>query len=251
MTEYDDWVVAIMQARVWISLGNLDAVQHWAEARGLYALPADALSPEKDMLPEYRPRKYELAALARLYIAQGDPATALAVLASILPVAQRQQRPALLIEIHLLEALAFDAQGQRDRALTALAEALALAEPEGYTRAFLSLGEAPIPLLREAVGRRNLHAAYATRLLAFLVPATEATASLVPPSPGVSLLEPLSEREHEVLHLLASALSTDEIAQTLYLSVHTVRSHLKSLYSKLDVHSRYEAVARAQDLHLL
>lgn len=250
MTEYDDWVVAIMQARVWIALGNLGAVQHWAEARGLYALPADALSPEKDILPEYRLRKYELAALARLYIAQGDPAAALAVLASILPVAQRQQRPALLIEIHLLEALAFDAQGQRDLALVALKEALALAEPEGYTRAFLSLGEAPIPLLREAV-ERNLHAAYATRLLAFLAPATEATTSLVSPSPGVSLLEPLSEREREVLHLLASALSTEEIARTLYLSVHTVRSHLKSLYSKLDVHSRYEAVARAQDLYLL
>jgi len=135
-------------------------------------------------------------------------------------------------------------------ALVALKEALALAEPEGYTRAFLSLGEAPIPLLREAV-ERNLHAAYATRLLAFLAPATEATTSLVSPSPGVSLLEPLSEREREVLHLLASALSTDEIAQTLYLSVHTVRSHLKSLYSKLNVHSRYEALARAQDLHLL
>jgi len=250
MTEYDDWVVAIMQARVWISLGHLDAVRHWAGVRGLYALPADTLSPDKDMLAEYRLRKYELAAFARLYIAQGDPAAALAVLASILPVVQRQQRPALLIEIHLLEALAFDAQGQRERALAALEEALALAEPEGYTRAFLSVGQSPVPLLREAVGR-GLHAVYAARLLAFLAPATEATALLAPPSPGVTLLEPLSEREREVLHLLASALSTDEIAQTLYLSVHTVRSHLKSLYSKLDVHSRYEALARAQDLHLL
>lgn len=250
ITEYDDWVVAIMQARVWIALGNLDAVQHWAEARGLYALPTDALSPEKDMLPENRLRKYELAALARLYIAQGDPAAALTVLASILPVAQRQQRPALLIEIHLLEALAFEAQGQRAQALAVLEEALALAEPEGYTRAFLSVGQAPVPLLREAV-RRGLHAAYAARLLAFLAPAAQDTALPAPPSPGGALFEPLTEREREVLHLLASALSTDEIAQTLYLSVHTVRSHLKSLYSKLDVHSRYEAVARAQDLHLL
>ncbi|HNT76686.1 MAG TPA: LuxR C-terminal-related transcriptional regulator [Anaerolineae bacterium] len=250
MTEYDDWVVAMMQARIWIAQGNLDAAQRWAESRNLDAHTGDALLPEKDALPEYRLRKYELAAFARLLIAQGDSAAALTVLASILPVALRQQRPALIIEIHLLEALALDAQGQRDRALVALEQSLALAEPEGYTRAFLSVGTPVVPLLRAMVAR-GLHPAYATRLLTFLGAATP-DAALPASSPStVSLVDPLSERELEVLRLLVSALSTEEIAQTLYLSVHTVRSHLKNLYSKLNVHSRYEAVARAQDLHLL
>jgi hypothetical protein len=134
----------------------------------------------------------------------------------------------LLIEIPLLEALAFDAQGQRDRALVALEQSLALAEPEGYTRAFLSVGTPVVPLLRAMVAR-GLHPAYAARLLTFLSPtAQDAGVLTAPPSSTVSLLEPLSEREREVLRLLGSALSTEEIAQTLYLSVHTVRSHLKA-----------------------
>ncbi len=257
LTEFDDWAVAMVQAQLWIAQDNLDAAQRWAQTRQLAPIET-AWPQEQDMRPEHRLRKYELTVLARLLMAQGQPQTALSVLSAILPVAERQQRPALLIEIHLLRALALDALGRRQQALAALDRALELAQPQRYTRAFGSMGASLFPLLRLAA--HGAQAAYATRLLTILGPESRSpeSRSNTPPQPDhpahmttPALPEPLSEREGEVLRLLASALSTEEIAHKLYLSVHTVRSHIKSLYSKLNVHNRYQAIERARELDLL
>ena len=170
-----------------------------------------------------------------------------------------------MIEIHLLKALAFNKSGHRDQAMISLEQGLNLAEPEGYTRPFVDMGE-PLRLLivdfgvwigqqqRGAIGA--CVCAYAEKLLSVLggdSSSYDTSFSEIqnPESKIENLLEPLSEREIDVLRLLDSSLSTSEIADALFISVHTVRSHLKNIYSKLDVHSRYEAVAKAKVIGML
>jgi LuxR family maltose regulon positive regulatory protein len=144
-----------------------------------------------------------------------------------------------------------------DDGLVALAQALAVAEPEGYRRTFLDLGEPLIERLQAFCGRKGADPG----LLAFARTLLEAFSE--PPSPGdrsarsatarqpSSLLEPLTGRELEVLGLLAKGQTNQEIAQVLYLSVNTVKTHLKNIYAKLDVHSRRQAVNRSRTLGLL
>ncbi|MBN1875779.1 MAG: hypothetical protein JXA33_16260 [Anaerolineae bacterium] len=263
VTKFDDWVVDMLQARLYLMQDNVSAAQHWAEARGLYPYIEDLLTGDNDTQPEYRLRKYELVVLARLFIAQEQPGLALKVLEAVLPVAERQRRPALIIEIHLLEASALARQGQRDRALIALMQALTLAESEAYMRPFVDVGPLVRSLIadfgawieqRKGITEPERLSRYAEKVLAVL----DGISYIHEPNPPknqepkiLNLIESLSERELDVLRLLPSALSTTEMAEELYVSVHTVRSHLKNIYSKLDVHSRYEAVAEARTLGLL
>jgi LuxR family maltose regulon positive regulatory protein len=282
-TDVDDWAVALVQVRFAMAQGDLAAVQRWIETQGVLGYADASLPEEYDMQPVYRLRKYELAILARLLIAQDRPEAALDVLDRLLPVAERQQRPSLIIEIHLLKALALEKCGRRDQAMASLEQGLMFAEPEGYTRPFVDVGEAIRLLIsdfglwikrQQRDGASERACAYAERLLVVLDDASssstmpgdpflttqfsatgtrdERNESIQYPASGIQHpLEPLSEREREVLRLLDSSLSTAEIADVLFVSVHTVRSHLKSIYSKLDVHSRYEAVAKAKEIGVL
>jgi LuxR family maltose regulon positive regulatory protein len=144
--------------------------------------------------------------------------------------------------------MARQAQGAAPAALAALERALAVAQPEGYVRTFVDEGLPMAGLLRQALARGS-SVEYVRRLLdAF---EREAAALLSSPPDQAGLVEPLSERELEVLRLLSTHLSSTEMAQGLFISVNTVRSHIKNIYGKLGVHSRGEAVARAQKLNLL
>jgi LuxR family maltose regulon positive regulatory protein len=157
--------------------------------------------------------------------------------------------------------LAWRALGESARALDALERALVIGEPEGYVQVLLDEGEPMQALLSEykaRIARRPGAArlrAYVDRLLGF----EERGPGLLPgvaPSPGATpqasvLREPLSERELEVLHLLRTSLSQPEIADRLYVSINTIRSHVKHIYGKLGVHSRTAAVERAEELGLL
>jgi LuxR family maltose regulon positive regulatory protein len=180
----------------------------------------------------------------------------LARLARLLEATEAAKAMGRTIETLVLQAVAFQAQGEGEQSLNTLERALSLAEPEGYVRTFIEEGALMAALLRIALAR-GLAPAYVTRLLAAF--GTEEQEDAVteerpPPTlaPSVSpLLEPLSERELEVLRLLKTSLSSTGIAQELFISVSTVRSHIKNIYGKLDVHSRYEAVARAEQLNLL
>lgn len=149
-------------------------------------------------------------------------------------------RPA--IEVLVLQALVLQAQGERDQAVAALERALSLAEPEGYVRIFISEG-APMGELLLQAAARGIRLDYVSKLLAALERETHKRGMIEP-------IEPLSEREMEVLRLLTTPLSAPEIAEALFLSVHTVRSHIRSIYRKLNVHNRMEAIQRAKELEL-
>jgi LuxR family maltose regulon positive regulatory protein len=160
------------------------------------------------------------------------------------------------IELLILQALARQEQalghrGDASQALTSLERALTLAERAGYFRIFVDEG-APMGRLLEQAAASGIAPSYAHRLLAALDATEPGKAGEGPPVPHPHrLVEPLSRRELEVLHLLATELSGPEIAQNLVISVTTFRSHTRSIYGKLDVHSRYEAIARARELGLL
>jgi LuxR family maltose regulon positive regulatory protein len=149
------------------------------------------------------------------------------------------------LEILVLQALALQARGNEEQALTALARALDLGRAQGYVRTFVDEGRPMGHLLGQAV-RRGIAVEYAATLLAALE--GEGREAVSPPA---SPLMSLSPRELEVLRLLTTPLSHAEMADMLVVSLNTVRSHVKSIYAKLDVHGRMEAVARATELGLL
>ncbi len=154
-----------------------------------------------------------------------------------------------LIQALVLESLLYQTEGKIDAATQVLERAFSLAEPEGYVRCFIDLGKPVGELLKQAA-MRGIHASYVKKLLEALeaVPWVEAA---LPTEPMASLAETFSERELQVLRMLQSELSAPEIADELVVAVSTVRSHIKSIYSKLDVHSRLEAIERSKELKIL
>ena len=146
------------------------------------------------------------------------------------------------VEIGILRALVHEALGRRADARDDLERALAQAEPEGYMQVFLNEGEPMAALLRRAASLGSARA-YARRLLDAL---DQAAAPISSP-----LAEPLTEREMEVLRLMAAGLSNRDIADELVLAMGTVKAHLHNVYAKLQVRNRTEAAARARNLGLL
>jgi LuxR family maltose regulon positive regulatory protein len=184
-------------------------------------------------------------------LAQGNAEAALGVLDGLYPAAERAGRVRSLIEIDTLRALAYRARGRSGEAMRALGTALRLAAPGGFVRIFLDEAPGITPLLRAATGEGEQRD-YARALLAALAaPAERATGTPSTASPGQSLLEPLTERELEVLRLVATGASNREIADAAFISVDTVKKHLKNIFGKLQASSRTQAAARARELDLL
>ncbi len=176
-----------------------------------------------------------------------------ALLERLLKAAEPGGRMGNAIEILVLQALAHHAGGDFSAALIPLERALVLAEPEGYVRLFLDEGANMAQLLHRAVARETMRP-YASKLLVAF--SMEQTKNKEEPSPHPfvatqSLPEPLTERELEILRLFKTELSGPEIADKLIIALSTLRTHTKSIYSKLGVNSRRAAVNRAEDLHLI
>ena len=148
-----------------------------------------------------------------------------------------------MIKILVLQALACKAQDDETRALTTLKRALELAEPEGYVRTFLDEGAHMAALLHQAVAK-GVSPSYSSRLLGEF-------GNFAERPPAGSLSEPLSERELEVLRLVASGMSNAEVSRALFISLATVKKHINKIYRKLGRHSRTSAVARARERNLL
>jgi LuxR family maltose regulon positive regulatory protein len=236
---------SVQTALVHLAQGKADAAEHWLKNSNMSA--DDVVGPMYTSL--YRDFARVLIALDRL-------PEALSLLTHLHQVAESSGMICVLIGTLSTQAVALNASGQWDQAMSALERALALAEPEGYVRAFVDEGEAIKPLLREAAAR-GAHGTYVSNLLAAFPTVAEvetesAGPGLRPPTPASpSLVEQLTDRELQVLRLLTSPLSSAEIADELFVAPSTIRSHIKSIYGKLNVHKRIEAVQRAQDLGLL
>ena len=190
-------------------------------------------------------------AQTRLLLAQQDRAAAWDRLATLHELATRSGWVSATIQARAQQALVAPSP---DKALLFLGESLALAEPEGYVRTFVDLGEPMQELLTQFLTvKQGPAAAYAGALLSTFENRVVPEARPVAPSPLPTqpLIEPLSDRELDVLALLAEGRMRQEIAQALVVSVNTIKAHLKGIYGKLDVHTRREAVARARELGLL
>jgi len=231
----DVWPIAATRARVRIRQGRLDDARAWARERGV--TPTDP--------PTYLV-EYDQLTLARLLVAEGDAREALDLLDRALDLAQAAARNGSVVEARLVRALAHHANGDPQSATADLAAALVAGMPAGYCRLFLDEGPPLVELLR-LLARAAAHDAqtHAERLLA----AAQRPSTAAPD--GRASEEGLSERELQVLRLLATELSGPEIAAQLYVSVNTLRTHTKHIFSKLDVNTRRAAVRRAGELGLL
>ena len=196
-------------------------------------------------------REFEHITLARVLLARsrqdradGSALEALELLGRLLRAAEEGQRTGSVIEILVLQALAHQIAGDVPAALVPLERALTLAEPEGYVRMFVDEGP-PMAALLEAAAKHGVARTYVRRLLAaFGRPEGRVRVNQ-------DLVEPLSERELDVLRLLATDLDGPDIARELVVSLNTVRTHTKNIYAKLGVNNRRAAVRRAVELDLL
>jgi LuxR family maltose regulon positive regulatory protein len=244
--------IAAYKARLWVQQAHynphrLDDAVRWARERNL------KLDSER-----YNSGHF---VLARLIVAQHrrraeKPLFSLTELCDFLTrqlrAAQRYNAIGWQVEVLILQSLVHHLLGDVPQALANLQQALSLAEPEGYARTFLDEGPPMADLLRLGAQRGVWHspqlAAYANRLLhAFPDLAVRPSAPALPSG----LIEPLSDRELEVLRLLDDGLSNRQIAEKLIVTVGTVKSHVHNIYGKLGVERRTEALARARNLHLL
>jgi LuxR family transcriptional regulator, maltose regulon positive regulatory protein len=237
--------IAALKARVWVAQGRLGEALGWVREQGLSA--HDDLS--------YL-REFEHITLARVLLAryksdreERSVHEAMGLLERLLQAAEEGERTGRVIEILVLQALAHEAQGDSPSALVPLKSALALAEPEGYVRVFVDEGRPMAQLLSEAAAR-GIMPDYTARLLAaFKAEEQEADESRLPPAQP--LAEPLSQRELEILQLIAQGLSNREIGERLFLALDTVKGHNRRIFSKLLVQRRTEAVAKARSLNIL
>jgi LuxR family maltose regulon positive regulatory protein len=242
----DFYPIDALKARVYLRQGRLSEALGWARERGLSV--NDSLS----YLGEF-----EHITLARVLIARytNDPGAgtiheAIDLLERLLQTAEADRRMGSVIEILVMKALALQALGNGSQALASMERALTLAMPEGYVRIFVDEGE-PMRLLIEELSRNRNHplSDYADKLLAaFTQPVTALKSSIT--HRKSDMIEPLSERELEVLKLLRSELSGPDIAQQLIVSLNTLRTHTKNIFNKLGVNNRRAAVRRAEELDL-
>jgi LuxR family maltose regulon positive regulatory protein len=230
--------VAAAQVLMLLHQGNLAAAAHLAE---------------KHELPLSR---------ARVYLAQGDPSAALAVLEPWRRQVEAKGWQDEQLKVMALQTVALQAHGEKDRAVQLLADALALAEPGGFIRLFVDEG-LPMAQLLSEVAARGIAPDYTGKLLAafsdFRFAISDfglASSSKVSPKSKIQnlkseIVEPLSQRELEVLQLIAQGLSNREISERLFLALSTVKGHNRNIFGKLQVQRRTEAVARARELGLV
>jgi LuxR family maltose regulon positive regulatory protein len=239
-------LLSISRAQRWLAEGNLDALEQWAVENHL------GLDDEFS----YHREDYYLM-LARLCIVKGNMVDkGLYLLERMVKRAEASQRNGSLVRALILQAVALQALHDDPKAVESLAYALKLAEREQLVRVFVDEGQPMALLLEKALGMQRkgqLARSISSDYIARLLTATGKRSPLTTPirrTLGHSA-DALSERELEVLRLLAEGLESNEIAARLVIAVDTARKHIKNIYSKLDVHNRWEAIKHAEEYRLL
>jgi LuxR family maltose regulon positive regulatory protein len=246
--------IAARKTRVWVAQGRLDEALGWARQQGL------SIENELSYL-----REFDHITLARVLLAryqndrtQVSISELLGFLERLLKAAEEGGRKGSVIEILVLQALAYHTQSDLTDVLLPLQQALALAAPEDYVRIFINEGSNMMKMLQAAFAR-EINPNYTARLLAAFEADKPKSLDESKMSPSLqerhhsveSLLEPLSQRELTVLQLIAKGLSNREIGERLFLALDTVKGHNRRIFDKLNVQSRTEAVARAREQGLL
>ncbi len=236
--------IAYMQAwraRLHLAQGNLTAAERWADNK-----------PSENFDPLDFQREFELLMQARVWLAQGKTDQASSLLEQMRIAAENTGRCGCRLEIQMLQALADQAAGEDTQAIEILTQVLLQAEEEGYVRLFLDEG-APMAKLLYKISAQTTDGVrdYAVKLLAAYYQEQSEHPPLAKTLRGDLLIEPLSERELEVLRLVAAGKSNLEIAADLVLAVGTVKKHLNTIFGKLNVNSRTLAIARARELNLI
>lgn len=232
------WLTAVEQVRLWLARGELARASRWDEHLVQGKRPASPFAREREDM-----------ARVRVLLARHQADEVLALLEALIKGATTTGHFDRVIEMRLLQALAHQMRKAEREALSALSDAVRLAEAEGYIRRFVDEG-LPIATLLSRLRdqqRRQGPTPYLNTVLAAF-PQEGAGAK---PLPHQGLLDPLSERELEVLHLLAQGASNQEIADALVLSVQTVKRHVYNILGKLEANNRTQAVMHAQSLGLL
>jgi LuxR family maltose regulon positive regulatory protein len=237
--------VETTQVKLWLVQGDWSSVDRWVATLEKRFGPHDPFRYEDELAHITQ---------ARVFIAQNKLDEAIRLLSRLEESARSGGRQGRLIEIITLKALAMQAEGDTTQADIALTKSLVLAEAEGYLRIFLDEGQPMQLLLAQALAHAGAGPwrDYAIHLLSqFDAEPHGGTAAQEKASPAGSLIEPLSQRELEVLHLIAMGRTNQGIARQLVVAPGTVKAHTSSIYRKLDVANRTEAVARARQLGIL
>ncbi len=185
----------------------------------------------------------------RVLITQGNPNDGLALVEEQRQRAEAKGLLGRLLLVKAVQSVVLFAQGEKDHAVQVLTEALAMAEPGGFIRLFLDEGALMAQLLSEAASR-GIMPDYVSRLLAAFEAEKRNSKDRPDPHPHQLLIEPLSQRELEILKLIAQGLSNEEICKKLFLALDTVKGHNRRIFEKLQVHRRTEAIAKARELNL-
>jgi len=230
------WIGAI-RARLWLAQGKLDDARRWAKTLGL--------SEEGKLDPG---SEVEYLTVVRILLAEQCVDKAMRLLSRLQTTMESTGRQGNLVEVLVLRAIALNMKAETNSALAVLERAVSLARPEGYMRVFLDAGKSIETLLKIAITRWQDHdlLAYARKLLAAFTDESPPPAEGQAPQPGI-----LSEREMEVLRLIAAGCSNQEIASQLVIAIGTAKRHTANIFDKLDVRNRTEAVTRARQLGLL
>ncbi len=238
-----DWFMLItefQEAKLNLAYGNFDAFLQWKQRRCSTGVTRLMYYP----------------VLAKYLMIQKDYSEALKVLDEGISNLQEIGLWGRAIELYLMKAVVLSTLGKKEKALSSLKVALKMAEPEGYSYLFVIQGKPLMGLLRQAI-RQGIHREFAKKIFGIMeaeqLKAREKTMKEKGGSPiaGAEILEPLSERELDVLRLLNSKLSVPEIAEELSVAPSTIRTHVRVIYNKLGVHGRLEALQRARDLALI
>jgi LuxR family maltose regulon positive regulatory protein len=243
----DDELVDAYQVQLWIAGGHTGMAKRWAERNNLETLVHIEVDEARfDPIWEIRSQT-----LARLYLIEGNYDSALKVIEPMLQVVRVQGRIRSVLKALAFQALILRELGKVQEALQSLEEALLLAQEEGFVSVFLDEGEPMVELLYEAASQGVVPEYVGQLLEAYISPARSSQPARLIGQDQADLVEPLSDRELDVLELIAEGLSNQEIAGQLHISLSTVKGHTTSIYGKLGVHKRTQAVATAQTLGIL